>query len=67
VREVSSHKNEEFIEMSRQLDSPRSITPAIIHVHLSAEPLSPKKQEQVRQKVRKILKRRQHYVDLARG
>ncbi|CAE6794106.1 conserved hypothetical protein [Nitrospira defluvii] len=53
--------------MSRQLDSPCSITPAIIHVHLSAEPISPQKQEQVRQEVQEILKRRQHYVDLARG
>ncbi|ALA60650.1 hypothetical protein NITMOv2_4273 [Nitrospira moscoviensis] len=53
--------------MSRQDDSPLSITPAIIHVRLSSEPLSPEKQEHVRQEVREILKRRQHYVDLARG
>ncbi|ALA56553.1 hypothetical protein NITMOv2_4669 [Nitrospira moscoviensis] len=52
--------------MSRQQDSPRNLTPAIIHVRLSAEPLSPQKQEQVRQEVQEILKRRQHYLDLAR-
>ena len=52
--------------MSRQQDSPPSLTQAIIHVRLSAEPLSPQKQEQVRQEVQEILKRRQHYLDLAR-
>lgn len=37
-----------------------------MHVHLSAEPLSPQKQEQIRQEIQEILKRRQHYLDLAR-
>ncbi|OQW67047.1 MAG: hypothetical protein BVN29_05325 [Nitrospira sp. ST-bin5] len=56
-----------LVQMSGQVDSPISITPAIIHVRLSSEPLSPEKQAKMRQEVRGLLKRRQDSVDVARG
>lgn len=49
--------------MSRQDDSPRSITPAIIHVCFSSEPLTPETQPEVHQEIQDVRKRRQYYVD----
>lgn len=52
--------------MSRQLENPHSITPAIIPVMLSSAPLSPEKQERVRQEIQVSKQRRQHYLDKIR-
>lgn len=49
--------------MRRKDHDVRSITPAIIPVRLSSEPLSPEKQERLRQELQEIKQRRQHYLD----
>lgn len=49
--------------MSRQLENPHSITPAIIPVMLSSDPLSSEKQERVCQDIQELKQRWQHHQD----